>query len=612
MTSSSDTQGSAVGRPAVTSNQTSRSFFIGLLAIALMLIATGIGAFWYLTANGPLSLLAKRDRPIATATAFVPASAPFTFSLLTNPDKLIMRQQALPDVDPQQVLAAAEQIEQAFFEDLPLDYDRDISSWLGDEVTIACTQLDLDFDKSNGQQPGYLLALEIAPARSQQAKESLRLFWQAQSLSGYGPISEQLNGVRLLYSEQDNRNERPSRAFDGFSRLGTASALVGDRFVLFANDIQVIRRSLRATETATNLAQDRTYRGAAGRLPTERIGLARWDTAAFVKDKQRSLFASSPKSDFMTGSMTDFVTASLELSPTGLTASAQVPGRLASENASSQSIQSAAGSLSLLQFIPSDSAIALASRDLGRLESVLDKANFSSITLPDFLQLRASKSDEVSLESTASPWAWVKGDYAIAQERPDKSDWILVVDRSAEDIDRMDRLAEAQGYNAVPLSISSDDEEQEAIAWTKFKASTQRRRSSTLETEILGLHIQQTVQQSDLQGDFEIFASSIAAMNDALNAPKNSLLGDLDIAQWVVDTSREPDIALEGYLYVDWPAVTFVLAQDPIFKRVESALRPVTSQIDTLSATKFGQTVKLFARFDLDRQTQSRRANASN
>ncbi|MGI8934060.1 MAG: hypothetical protein ACR2FS_08290, partial [Phormidesmis sp.] len=58
----------------------SRTFAVGLLAVVLILLSIGIGGFWYLTTNSPLSLLFGGDRPIAAATAFIPARSPLTLS----------------------------------------------------------------------------------------------------------------------------------------------------------------------------------------------------------------------------------------------------------------------------------------------------------------------------------------------------------------------------------------------------------------------------------------------------------------------------------------------------------------------------------------------------
>lgn len=584
-------QSSAASRPTTIPNhpssKTSRPFFIGLFAIALVLLSAGIGAFWYLVATGPLSVLSSGDRPIAIATAFVPADAPFTFSLLTNPDNLVAQQQALPDADSQAVLEAARQIEQGFFENTLIDYDRDIRPWVGDEVTIACTASDLDFDEMNGQQPGYLLALEIAPGRSQQAKESLQIFWQRQSLKGNSPQSEQLNGVRML-SASTTRSE---------AAMGSASALVGNQFVLFANDAQVIRRSLRATETATNLAQSRAYRTAVEKLPSKRLGLAYLSTSTFDE--------SEPKPS----ALSDFATVSLDLTRTGIAATAQLPEKMANQSvldrgtSSSHSTQLAKAPTALLKFIPADSAIAFTGHNLSQLEPAIADSGLP-ITLPDFLKLSLPDSHaKSSMQTVQSPWQWAKGDYAIAQTRSGKSDWILVVERTADGVVQMDEFAQSKGYNAALLNLG----EQSAIAWTKLKTRDQRYPSgNTLETEILGLHLRPNAAPGDdSQNSYEIFASSVAAMDDALGASANSLLNDARFVQSTAEASSNADSNLEGFLYMNGSAIAPILTQRPAFRDIDSALRPITRQIDSLTASKSDNILNLFIRF---KQTQSKQS----
>ena len=551
------------------SNRMGRSFLLGLISIALVLLTAGIGAFWYLTENGSRSLLESQDRPIARAAAFIPDEAPFSFSLLANPDKLVAQQQAVSGVESQQVLAASQEIERAVFKDLPIDYDRDIRPWVGDEITVACTQSDLDFDDSNGLQPGYLIALEIAPMRSQQAKESLQFFWQAQTLGGRAPQSKQLNGVRLLYSRLGSRSGNVGKT----ARSDIATALVGEQFVLFANDAEVIRRSLRATETATNLAQNRAYRQLANQLPQERLGLAHFKGERLTDTDRNGISSSS------------FATASLELKSSGLAVTAQLPNGSILDQHSSRELND---STAMLRFIPASSAIALVSQDLSKLDKNI-KATGVSISLPDFLTLKPFDDAEGLALPSSSFWSWVKGDYAIAQNRLGSDDWILVVPRSSDGVAQLDELAESQGYNAIPLDI----EDRTAIAWTKFKARAQRRQPGALETEILGLHLQ----KNDSAGDYEIFASSIAAMDDAIGASENSLLSAPGFIQATTELKSDPNRRSEGYLYMDWAAATSIFNKDPTFERVEAALHPITRQIDALSATRAGSTVNLFLHF---------------
>lgn len=546
-------------------------FFLGLLAFVLLLWSLGLSGYWYLTANSPLALLAGGDRPIAAATAFVPAYSPFTLSLLTKPEKLLRLQQAmaLPE-QRSQLLEETAQLKQNLLKSTGLDYDRDIAPWVGNEVTFAFTDSDVDLDEANGQQAGYLLAIEIAPQQQQQARDFLQLFWQRQSLVGNLPQSEQNSGVRILYSSPDSpSNQRAVTA----GPLTSASALVGDQFILFANDVRVLQRSIRTSQTAANLAQNRAYRQAVAQLPEERIGLAYIDTALIgrkaavthsfaavgLKVEQAGLgaevrFADGGRSPFNSGRTT------------------------ATANSRSPDEPTAA-----LKFLPANSTLALASRDFNQLESVLSAMGLADSSLPGFLALGQDAATEPDI-SDGPLWGWADGDYALGQVKAGSDDWILAVLREAEGIGRLDAAARAKGYSAVPIAIGED----EAIAWTRFKALTQGRFSrrasaGSLETEILGLHLQQE--------NYEIFASSLSAMESALLAPQNSLLSAQRFSQ-AMAALPQPN---NGYLYADWPAVAPALARTfLVLKDLERAVQPLMRHIDTLAATRKGEAASVF------------------
>ena len=270
--------------------------------------------------------------------------------------------------------------------------------------------------------------------------------------------SEQLSGVRLLSiaatrSKNTGLKAAQDRAIAGqFLPMGAATALVGNQFVLFANDAQVIRQSLRATETAANLAQSRPYRTAAGKLPLERLGLAHLSTVAL---KEFELERPSPQG---------FTTVGLKLAQTGVAVTALLPESTFSGSAinSSQSVKELTP---LLKFIPPESAIAFVSQNLSQLEPTI-AATGLPITLPDFLMRSLSDSREKNSDQTVqSPWQWAEGDYAIAQTQSDKADWILVVERTADGVAKMDEFARSQGYSATPLTLGG----QKATAWTKLK-----------------------------------------------------------------------------------------------------------------------------------------------
>jgi Protein of unknown function (DUF3352) len=186
---------------------------------------------------------------------------------------------------------------------------------------------------------------------------------------------------------------------------------------------------------------------------------------------------------------------------------------------------------------------------------------------------------------------WATADYALGQLNAGQgNDWILVVapepDRRADGVAQLDAAAKAKGYSAVPVTLEGG----EAIAWTRLMTRNRGRSStSALETEILGLHVQQDA--------YEIFAGSLvameAAMESALAAPTNSLLSGDRFTQAIATLSPTHN----GYLYADWGAIAPTLSRNlPILKRIEAAARPFISHIDTLVATREGPSASAFIR----------------
>ena len=543
--------------------RSNRPFFTGLAVVILTLVTVGVGSFWYLTANGPLTLLAGGDRPIAAATAFVPAQSPLTISLLTRPERIVAFEQAVVDsTQRQQARREIDQLKQSLLNSAQIDYDEDIRPWIGSEITFALTDRDLGADRAG--QPGYLTLIEIAPERQRQAREFLQLFWQRQSLVS-GPLrSERVSGVRLLYADS------PSPA--------VASALVGSQFVIFANDIRVLRRSVQVAQTAANLAQNRAYRETVDQLPPERIGLAYVNTE-IARDIGRIVTQEGAET-----APSQFAAVSFSITTSGLVAKARLADPVEPGNES----RGLSEPVAALTFLPADSTLALVSTDLSQLAPSLAKVGLSSRVLPDFLQLGVT-TDQTAGSPTL--WDWASSDYALGQVTSDKqTDWILAVLRDAEGIARLDEAADDQGYSAVPVTIG----EQTAIAWTRFKARSRRRASDSLEAEVLGLHLQ--------QDSYEIFASSVAAMEAALNAPQRSLP---DVERFT-EAIAPLDSIDSGYVYADLMAIlqqpSAVTQALPLLTLVESAARPLIHHIDTLAATRNGATASLSIQL---RQTQS-------
>ncbi len=602
-----------------------------VLISSVVLLLAGIAGFSYLRINSPLALLNGSDRPIAAASALVPARSPFTFSLLTEPERLRALQRAL--VRPaNQALARseAEQIQQRFEQMTGLSYERDIQSWLGQEITFAYTDRDLDLDRKNGQQPGYLTIFEIAPGRYEQAKSFLQLFWQRQALAGNMPEYQTISGVKIL-SSQDNQP----------ASLTAASALVGRQFVMFANDARILRSSIHSAQTAQNLAQSPAYRQQVAALPDQRIGLAYLDTRLLGEGvpstselstaglSASKLIESDVRSHKQAPS--NLVAISLEVKREGLMAIAHVPtAEVVKARSNSFSLQAnPPWDSELVGYLPANSDLAVTGRDISEL-AAWTNAGLPGDWLPKFMRLQPSfrensftenssmKNSSMELSKRLSN-GWSGEGYALSRVSFGRSpDWILAVPREAEQIAALDQAAISAGYSVVPVTM---DAEGEATAWTRFTARGGKRPSARssrsdglsssspngLDSDLLGLHIQ--------QGNVEIFASSLIAMDSALesrlasqgyasdgalseDALSEDALSGISLSaspQFIRATAPLADTNSGGYVYINWPVVAPVVGEIfPILNQIQTVASPLTDHIEMIAASRDGETVRCF------------------
>ena len=93
-----------------------------------------------------------------------------------------------------------------------MDYQREIAPWLGEEITLAITDADLDRNTRNGLEPGYLAVLSSRNAKVSASK--IQAWWDKQRLE-----FDRYQGVKIGYNSRDR----------------VASAMVADKYILFAN-----------------------------------------------------------------------------------------------------------------------------------------------------------------------------------------------------------------------------------------------------------------------------------------------------------------------------------------------------------------------------------------
>lgn len=581
-----------------------RSFLSALATVVVVLLVTSVAGFVWLFSQNPLSLLQTAQAATPSAAMFVPKQAPLVTSLLVNPDRLeSFRQVVVRPEERRRARSEIAQIKQGLLANTGLDYQRDVQPWLGDEMTLAVTSLDIDRDAENGAQPGYLLAL--ATKDPERSREFLQLFWQKRAIGGTDLVFEQYKGIKLIYGNQPDevdtsqKRKRRKSGFPSFSiePLNLASAVVGDQFVLFANHPKVLRDAINNVQAPDlNLLSTDFYTQSLEALTQPRLGLAFVNVPRFATwwGDQTALPSKSAKAETegtpATGTQT--LAIALELERTGLLASTA----LVSPSSTATSTASLSKPVQALQYLPATVPFAAAGQDLDRVWTQLSQGAATYGTTAELLnQSLADLERRWKLDLPQDVFSWVKGEFALGllpepganpprrgknKSLPaNQNDWIFVAERSNSDtakqaIAGLDEIAQQQGLSIGAIQLGN----QTVSAWTRFKPEAAiQQASKTLQAKVEGVHAS--------VGNYEIFTTSIAAMDAALKAVDHPLSSD-DRFQQAIAPLAEPN---NGYLYLDWASSRSTLErQFPVLKVIELAGKPLFKHLDALTLSSYG------------------------
>ncbi len=556
-----------------------RSFLTALAAIAGVLFLVGTLGFVLIFAQSPISLL--RGSPIESPTAamFIPRQAPVVASLLVNPDRLeTLRQTIAKPGDRREARAELDQFKQGILGSTDLDYRRDVQPWLGDEVTAAITALDVDRDGGNGEERGYLLALMTKDP--QRSREFLQLFWQKRALAGTELKFEAYQGTTIISGKVEGISGKEGDETRSSAPNPLATAVVGNRYVLFANSPKVLKDSINNVQAAElNLASSVEYQRAIATLKEGRIGLV------FLNLPQFQTLAGSDVSQ--EGSLA----ISLGLNRQGLIAETALLG--VSETANQPTLSQPTLSqptlsqptltkpVGALQYIPANSPISASGVDLDRFWAGLSNTAKNYDFVAQLVnQPIESLEKQWNLDLKKDIFSWVKGEYALGlvpqSGKNQTLDWVFVADKSDPSaqaaISHLDAVAQAQGI--TPGSLPLDD--QTVNIWTRLATGTLAKELS-VEAQVAGVHTS--------VGKYEIFATSLEAMNAVLNTKKNALANNpkFDRAIAPIQTPNN------GYFYIDWDTAQPVLKQQfPFIQLVELAGQPLFNHLRSLTISNYG------------------------
>ena len=561
-----------------------RSFFSFLVVGVFALLALSAGGFYWLTTQTPLNLLNGGPTNTPAAAVFVSKQAPLLVSMLVNPDRIeALRQVFATPAERSRSHAEFEQIKKSLLANTNLDYSRDIQPWIGDEITFAIATPDIDRDRNNGQQTGFLLAL--SSRNSDRSQQFLDSYWKKQSATTKLVKSEQYKGIQLTYKELPTINQK-SQSISPLNRLNLpssnlpsnfATALIGDsydlknnhNFVLFANDPKVLRDAIDHLEVANlNLNNSPEYQKALQQLTQGRIALG------FVNIPQPEI-EKNPQVSLNSLGVAVGVNRRGLVAETALVTSPE-----------NTTIPKLSEPVQALQYIPSASPFAVASTDLNNFWTDLSS---TVSTNPE-----VSKLADRTLADIQTAWGlnlpqdifnWVKGEYALAMipGLSNSSDWIFAAETSADSqkaIARLDEIARSKEYSIGSFTLRN----QKITAWTQLTTNpnygSENKRKSAIETEAKG--VRATV------GKYEIFTTSPEAMDEALKAAETGSL----VANQDFQTSIEPlPTSNNGYFYLDWPSSRAIWEkQIPLLRLIELSARPLFDHLRSLTITSTGET----------------------
>ncbi|RAM52547.1 MAG: DUF3352 domain-containing protein [Hapalosiphonaceae cyanobacterium JJU2] len=541
-------------------------FFRSLATISLLLLITISGCSSLSSSNSLVGISGTREQP--GAAIFVSQQAPVMLSMLVNPDKL----QAL---EPEGELS---KLKTSLLANTGLDYKQDIQPWLGDEITLAVTTQDIDRDPSNGQQPGYLMAL--ATKNPEKSREFVDLLFSKRTLAGANLTTEEYEGIKVISDSQqvDTKSQIQN---------SLAGAAVGDDFVLFANDPKILREAINNVQAPDlNITTSSKYQKVVKQIPKGALATAFLNLPNVAQWQGLQL----PES-----AIYDTEIVSLVLSNKGLLAETSLLAQAETAPPQEQVTQP----VEALKYIPASAGLAIAGTNLNSLPN----SNLTQVWQQIQVAISGSKKDVVSnlvkpvldvqtgsdIDLKADIFSWVQGEYAIGfLPRPEQAnpDFVFVVEKTEttpSGISHLDEIASSKG-----LSLNTFDVDKQKIsAWTQLKATKftdpQQREKYAIEAKVFGVHIS--------QGNYEIFASNLETMNEVLNAKNNSLISDRQFKNSIAAIPQEN----QGYVYLDWAKSREILEnQIPILRLAEILVKPVFENLRSLTISSYGSNTEIF------------------
>ncbi|MEM9540901.1 MAG: DUF3352 domain-containing protein [Cyanobacteria bacterium P01_E01_bin.42] len=531
-----------------------RSLFIILAAVAVVSLSIATGGLFWVLGQSPLDLKEGGTKLTPEGAIFVPAQAPAMVSLLVNPDRLeALLQLETPLVQRRRSRRELDEIKSGLLAKTNLNYYADVKGWLGNEVTVAMTSLDYDRDPENGRKAGYLLA--VSAKEGEYAKEFLQLFFSRRAIAGDADlVFEPYQGVNIIYTQSRKTGETP-----------LASAVVGDRYILFANHPKVLRDAINNVQaTGINLADSENYQAALSTIKMPRIGIAYVNLLALTKDLEGEPTEPTPT-----------LTLAFGLNPQGLLAQSALSGVVKSEPP--QPLLSEP--VEVLDYLPSQTILTAAGVDLqGFWQQILTGFGENSPIADLFVNSLVEWQEPRGLDLPEDILSWARGEYALSllpSGAKGETRWLFVAreeetetDAIAARLSHLDDVARERELNVGTVKLG----QQPVKVWAKLVA-----KGSKIEADVKGV-----LTEID---NYQLISNSLEAIAKATDANFKSLAESPVFQDAIAPLPSENN----GYLYINWRKVRPLFeAQFPGLRLLELAGQPLFDRLDSLTLTSIG------------------------
>ena len=552
-----------------------------LVSMALVMVLSGIA--WIQTVN-PFGTL--KGRLIPSGTMFVAKDAPLSVSLSVNPDRILAVRPPL-SFGPSKTAIELENFRDSILGLGNLDYNTQVKPWLGDEVTLAVTSLDVDRDGVGGRQPGYLMVLTTKNAAASQA--FLTAFWRDRSPSPMlltsvftNPLTtEAYQGTEITYGNV--KSTLPKKGLlNSDVPFTLASAVVGDRYVLFANSPKVLKNSINQVQAPDlNLQHSEGYTRAIAALNPDRLGQLYLNLPQFMAlTGDRSIaqvLAQLPETSPVTYT---HLALGFKADRSGLIADTVLLSELASSTSTADAKPDVNPlSYPVLHYLPANSMAIAIGDDMAQIWDQIGQT-VKGYGVLEQLTTRAIEPFQAQsqLDLVKDIFQWVKGDYGLALLPPDGKtsiDWVFAVKRSTSPeiqsgLDRLDKVARSRGFTIGPVKTGTKTVQ----AWTQLSAP---KSLDNIQAKAIAAHT--TI------GDFEVFSTSIETLDHILNESFSPLSKSSD---WQSLIRPIPTIN-NGYLFLDWETAKPLIEQQvPGLRLLELLAQPVVSHFKSVTISSLG------------------------